>query len=150
MKLGRVIGCRDAVSWVVPISGLLLLAGGLFAWWVLGSGNIDNGGTVTTTPSRLRGESQRVGQRSSAGPNASQNPVASAKEPEIRAAREVQAFDPFQQVPKTRMGLPLEDDPFVAESEEERRWLDRNGYPNAVQWESYTQASDYELSLAAD
>lgn len=56
---------------------------------------------------------------------------------------------PFPNIPRSRAGLPLEGDPFTANSPEEQAWLDRNGYPNAVQWETYSQASDGLLLAAA-
>lgn len=56
---------------------------------------------------------------------------------------------PFPSVPKSRSGLPLEGDPFTATSQAEQAWLDRNGYPNAEQWETYSQASDGLLLAAA-
>jgi hypothetical protein len=59
------------------------------------------------------------------------------------------SMDPFFRVPKTRHGLPLEHDPFVAESVEEQRWLDRNGYPNSQQWAAYSTAPEIVLEQAA-
>lgn len=56
---------------------------------------------------------------------------------------------PFPNVPRSRAGLPLEEDPFTATSPAEQAWLDRNGYPNAIQWETYSQASDGLLLAAA-
>ncbi|MFC6183558.1 hypothetical protein [Pseudoxanthomonas japonensis] len=38
----------------------------------------------------------------------------------------------------------------MAESVEEQRWLDRNGYPNAEQWKTYSMSSDSMLQLAAE
>lgn len=58
-------------------------------------------------------------------------------------------MDPFFRVPRTRDGLPLENDAFVAESVEEQRWLDRNGYPNSQQVAAYSSASDFTLEQAA-
>lgn len=58
-------------------------------------------------------------------------------------------IDPFPRVPKSRNGLPLAGDPFVAESPQEQAWLDRNGYPNAQQLAAYSAASDLELEQAA-
>ncbi|WP_141481001.1 hypothetical protein [Marilutibacter maris] len=46
--------------------------------------------------------------------------------------------------------MSLRDDPFLAESREEQKWLDRNGYPNRIQLERYNQASDYMLEQAAN
>lgn len=59
------------------------------------------------------------------------------------------SMDPFFRVPKTRSGLPLEDDYFVAESPQEQRWLDRNGYPNTQQMAAYSAAPDIVLEQAA-
>lgn len=56
---------------------------------------------------------------------------------------------PFPGIPKSRAGLPLEGDPFVATSKAEQAWLDRNGYPNAEQWKAYSEASDGLLADAA-
>jgi hypothetical protein len=56
----------------------------------------------------------------------------------------------FPGVPKSRKGLPLEGDPFLAESAAEQAWLDRNGYPNKEQWLAYSRASDALLKEAAD
>lgn len=58
-------------------------------------------------------------------------------------------MDPFFRVPRTRNGMPLAGDQFVAESVEEQRWLDRHGYPNSQQWAAYSRASDLELEQAA-
>ncbi len=58
-------------------------------------------------------------------------------------------MDPFPRVPKTRNGQPLENDHFVAESVQEQRWLDRNGYPNTQQWTAYSAASSLALEQAA-
>lgn len=60
------------------------------------------------------------------------------------------AQNPFPEVPRSRLGLNLEDDPFNAESIEEQLWLDRHGYPNLSQWTTYSQASDGMLQLAAE
>ncbi|HET6891224.1 MAG TPA: hypothetical protein VFH31_09000 [Pyrinomonadaceae bacterium] len=57
---------------------------------------------------------------------------------------------PFPDLPQSRDGLPLDDDPFMATSKAEQSWLDRNGYPNAKQWAAYTQASDLQLREAAE
>lgn len=59
------------------------------------------------------------------------------------------ARHPFPEVPRTRQGLPLADDPFIATSIAEQKWLDRNGYPNAQQWRTLLQASDFQLRDAA-
>lgn len=56
---------------------------------------------------------------------------------------------PLPAVPKSRAGLPMDNDPFIAESIAEQRWLDRNGYPNADQWREYTVASDAVLEQAS-
>lgn len=64
--------------------------------------------------------------------------------PRPRATR-----DPFFRVAKTRDGLPIDGDPFVAESAEEQRWLDRNGYPNAEQLKEYSVAPHIVLEQAA-
>lgn len=54
-------------------------------------------------------------------------------------------------VPQTRDGMALqEDDPFDGRGREEQRWLDAHGYPNSVQWEHYSGASDALLQQAAD
>lgn len=58
-------------------------------------------------------------------------------------------IDPFPRVPKTRSGLPLENDYYVAESVQEQRWLDRNGYPNTRQVAAYSAAPDIVLEQAA-
>lgn len=58
-------------------------------------------------------------------------------------------IDPFPRVPKSRNGLPLAGDPFIAQSPQEQAWLDRNGYPNAQQLAAYSAASDLELEQAA-
>lgn len=55
----------------------------------------------------------------------------------------------FSGLPQSRHGLALDGDPFVAESVEEQKWLDRNGYPNAQQWAAYRSATDGQLAHAA-
>lgn len=96
--------------------------------------------------------------------NASENPEAGALDgslagSDIRALEAAQgqakgsaprAQNPFPEVPRSRQGLSLEDDPFNAESVEEQSWLDRHGYPNLSQWTTYSQASDGMLQLAAE
>ncbi len=57
---------------------------------------------------------------------------------------------PFPAVAKSRDRLSLDGDPFIAESKEEQRWLDRNGYPNSEQWTTYSSAPDHLLKQAAD
>ncbi len=58
-------------------------------------------------------------------------------------------IDPFPNIPKSRVGLPMGSDPFVAQSREEQQWLDRNGFPNEQQWLAYSAASDVILEAAA-
>jgi len=58
-------------------------------------------------------------------------------------------MDPFFRIPKSRNGLPLKDEHFVAESVQEQRWLDRNGYPNTQQMAAYSAASTFTLEQAA-
>ena len=60
-----------------------------------------------------------------------------------------QASHPFSELPASRRGMPLGSDPFMAKSVAEQEWLDRNGYPNEVQWGVLTQASDLQLQQAA-
>lgn len=63
--------------------------------------------------------------------------------------RPVAPIDPFPRVQKTRVGLPLASDPFIADSVEEQRWLDRNGFPNEEQQMAYSSAPDIVLEQAA-
>lgn len=63
---------------------------------------------------------------------------------------EARIGNPFSYVPKVRDALPLDDDPFGAQSKEEQQWLDRNGYPNMRQIEAYTKAPDGMLQQATD
>ncbi|MEN5206626.1 hypothetical protein ABE493_00680 [Stenotrophomonas terrae] len=58
--------------------------------------------------------------------------------------------NPFPNIPRSRAGLSLADDPFGPQSIEEQQWLDRRGYPNARQWEIYSQLPDGLLQVAAD
>lgn len=60
------------------------------------------------------------------------------------------SIHPFPDVPRSREGMPLESDPFGAHDEAEQAWLDRNGYPNEVQWKVYKAASDTLLAAAAE
>lgn len=69
--------------------------------------------------------------------------------PGVRNNRTVPgSVHPFPNVPRTRTGMDLESDPFVAESVEEQRWLDRNGYPNEQQLAAYSTASNQMLERA--
>jgi len=61
----------------------------------------------------------------------------------------VAGLDPFRGVPRTRRGLRLEEDPFVAESPAEQEWLDRHGYPNQLEWDALRRATLSELEAAA-
>ncbi len=55
---------------------------------------------------------------------------------------------PFPEVPLTRAGLDLENDPGYAESKAEQEWLDLHGYPNLRQWQTYNAAPDERLREA--
>lgn len=57
---------------------------------------------------------------------------------------------PFADIPRSRLGLALADDPFDAQSRQDQAWLDRHGYPNALQWSAYSSAPTDELQRAAD
>jgi hypothetical protein len=57
---------------------------------------------------------------------------------------------PFPEVPKSRAGIAISDDPFDGRSKAEQRWLDAHGYPNTLQWEAYNMASDGLLEQAAE
>lgn len=81
-----------------------------------------------------------VGKRSSSAGSRS-----APSEPNARAT----VRHPFPQLPRTRKRLPLLDDPFTATSIAEQDWLDRNGYPNALQWRALPGASDAQLAEAA-
>lgn len=59
------------------------------------------------------------------------------------------ARHPFPEVPLTRAGLDLENDPGYAESKAEQEWLDLHGYPNLRQWETYNAAPNERLREAA-
>lgn len=83
----------------------------------------------------------QLGQRSQAS--------APAAASEAALVKQVAKAHPFPAIPRSRIGMPLDNDPFVAESIEEQRWLDRNGYPNAEQWRIYSTASDLALQQAA-
>ncbi len=56
---------------------------------------------------------------------------------------------PFADIPRDRSTLGLEDDPFAPHSRAEQQWLDRHGFPNARQWETYSAASTAMLEQAA-
>lgn len=56
---------------------------------------------------------------------------------------------PFPELPRSREGLDIAQDPFSSGHPEERRWLDQHGFPNGAQWTRYQQASDAELDQAA-
>lgn len=63
------------------------------------------------------------------------------------ASRQVR--HPFPELPRSREGLAGAVEVFGGDSIEEARWLDRHGFPNALQWERYTRASDLQLEQAA-
>ena len=56
---------------------------------------------------------------------------------------------PFPDLPRSREGLDIAQDPFSTGHPEEGRWLDQHGFPNGAQWTRYQQASDAELDQAA-
>lgn len=60
------------------------------------------------------------------------------------------SLGPFSHVPASRLGMPLATDPFEADSIEEQRWLDRNGFPNEEQLRVYSTASEGLLRIAAE
>lgn len=70
-------------------------------------------------------------------------PITGGK-PRVRAP-----IDPFKDIPKRRHGLSVKEEFNVAESIEEARWLDRNGYPNNEQMRAYSAAPDIVLEQAA-
>jgi len=55
---------------------------------------------------------------------------------------------PFPNLPSSRNGLALQDDPFAPKSAAEQAWLDRNGYPNAAQYSTYASATEMQLLQA--
>lgn len=59
------------------------------------------------------------------------------------------ARHPFPELPRSRAGLPMEDDPFTATTVAEQQWLDRHGYPTLQLWIALQGASDLQLEQAA-
>lgn len=59
------------------------------------------------------------------------------------------ASNPFPEVPRSRDAIQLTDDPFDGRTDAERRWLDKHGYPNTLQWNAYNLASDGLLEQTA-
>lgn len=121
-------------------SALALTASAILVWRLDSdriTGSIDNG---ALTPNAADAE-----RRASTPETASSALLGSA-----HAAPISNNPSPFSHLPQARDGLPLETDPFVAESVAEQKWLDRNGYPNAEQWRVYSAATDAMLQLASE
>lgn len=124
-------------SRLAPIlSVALLMAAGYSVWlWIRPSEPTltqENTGLATPRTNDLSIRIERAG--------------AQAKPDSLRPG----GHNPFPDLPQSRDGLPLDDDPFVATSKAEQSWLDRNGYPNAKQWAAYTHAPDLQLREAAE
>lgn len=100
-------------------------------------------------------QASTIESQTNVGDNAFSSPrseVLSGNDAEKKAnhgGNKTKAADPFPMVAKSRQNLPLKDDPFAPESQPEQAWLDRNGYPNAQQVETYLRAPDSMLEAAA-
>lgn len=126
---------RNWAVWPVLLLIAVLLVGmGWLAW------------RSQANPSRTNDAQQRV----SSGEDAEiTSRIAQAKAQSGAGQAQPGAAHPFPELPRSRAGLPLNDDPFLATSKEEQSWLDRNGYPNVKQWAAYGRASDSLLEQAA-
>lgn len=101
-----------------------------------------NNGLVAESPQRVGDADSLVDLLNETAPEALARRGAEAQRPSKSLPH------PFPEIPKSRRGLPLENDPFLAESPAEQEWLDRNGYPNAKQWKAYSLAPDVQLLQA--
>lgn len=124
-------------SWLAPILfAALLLPVGYSVWlWLQPSEPVLTQQDIGRTTQRMDDLAKRIEQAK-----------AQAKPESLRPG----GHNPFPDLPQSRDGLPLDDDPFMATSKAEQSWLDRNGYPNAKQWAAYMQASDLQLREVAE
>lgn len=127
---------------VLSFVGVLVLVGGIYvASTRVGPVGKASGSSTPTENSNARG----IASESEDLPSTQ---VASKGSAARRGS--VGVSHPFPGIAKSRANLPLETDPFPAQSRAEQRWLDRNGFPNAEQWQTYSTASDALLAQAAD
>lgn len=123
-------------AWLAPILFAALLVPATYSIWLFFQGS---------EPVSIQPNNGSAGQRPDDLAKRIEQAKAQAKPESLRPPGQ----HPFPDLPQSREGLPLEDDPFMAKSKAEQLWLDRNGYPNAKQWAAYTQASDLQLREAA-
>ena len=119
-------------------AGLLLVGAGLFTAGLL----MGRQGAPAHGPSG--GVSDRVAAERLPLPVAGAAAIAAGAGSAAAPARH-----PFPEVPRSREGLIGVAEVFGGDSAEEARWLDQHGFPNALQWERYTLASDLQLEQAA-
>lgn len=91
------------------------------------------------------------GAQAPGGAGQASTPAGQAAPPSVEAAPppSTRPPHPFPDLPRSREGLDIDQDPFSSGHPEERRWLDQHGFPNGAQWTRYQQASDAELDQAA-
>ncbi len=92
------------------------------------------------------GDGEGASEGSDAGQEMRSSPNQAAAEPSWPAP-----LNPFSGLHASRRDLTGGDvpfDPFGGETEEDKAWLDRNGYPNALLWDALTKATDMELDQA--
>lgn len=123
----------SAVKW----AGMLLVGAGLFTAGLL----------VGWQGARAEAPVTAAADQSGDGRNALRGPGATRVDARPGAARQVR--HPFPALPRSREGLTGVVEVFGGDSIEEARWLDRHGFPNALQWERYTLAADLQLEQAA-
>ena len=124
-------------SWLAPILFVALLLPVGYSLWLW---------LQPAKPALTQQDADRAAQRTGNLAKRIEQAAAKAKPESLRSS----GRHPFPDLPQSRDGLSLDDDPFMATSKAEQSWLDRNGYPNAKQWATYTQASDLQLREAAE
>lgn len=125
----------------LKLASFVFVAAGLFAWWAHGHLAKERRASAPTSSTHaLQGAGE------GATPTSDYHLRSISL---VGSAAEDLNASPFAHVPASRMGMPLESDPFEAGSVEEQRWLDRNGFPNEEQFRVYSTASEGLLRAAA-
>jgi hypothetical protein len=142
-----------SIKWIWPVLVVLAMGAGTLAYVAYGKHAKGEQGLV-------RGQADDTMRGNSTTPISGDASVAEKKKAltifrtnrksDAITTQHVSVPHPFPNMPRTRAGLSMEDDPFAPQSEAEQRWLDRNGYPNAEQWSEYPQAGDAQLEQAAN
>lgn len=152
-----VAGKRKSLRTTLVLALSLAVAALAYSAWTAFQADPDDGGRFAETDRVAADAAPVVGAAMAAKKNRSMSSLLEAAKRRQQVAAEQRRTDldsnrplhPFPNMPKSRRGLDLEGDPFAPISQADQDWLDRNGYPNAMQWQEYQTANAAVLEQAA-